>query len=67
MKVEINPYLLSRIESWGEGASSELASDLLHEVVEAIGNQRVEDEDHIQGLVDSVNYNFLIFHTVSFR
>lgn len=55
MKVEINPYLLSRIERWAEGSSSELASDLLHEVVEAIGDQRVEDEDHIQGLVDSVN------------
>ena len=55
MKVEINPYLLSRIESWAEGASSELAKDLLHEVVEAIGNQRAEDENHIQDLVDSIN------------
>jgi hypothetical protein len=55
MKVEINPYLLSRIESWAEGASSELASDLLHEVVEAIGNQRVEDENHLQDLIDSIN------------
>lgn len=55
MKVEINPYLLSRIESWAEGASSELASDLLHEVVKAIGNQRVEDENHLQDLIDSIN------------
>lgn len=55
MKVEINPYLLSRIESWAEGASSELAQDLLHEVVDAIGNQRVEDENNIQDLIDGVN------------
>lgn len=55
MKVEINPYLVSRIESWAEGASSEFASDLLHEVSAAINNQRVENENHIQELVDSVN------------
>lgn len=55
MKVEINHYLLSRIESWAEGASSELAQDLLHEVVEAIGNQRVEDKNHIQDLIDGIN------------
>ena len=55
MKVEINSYLLSRIESWAEGTSSELAQDLLHEVVNAIGNQRVEDENHIQDLIDSIN------------
>ena len=55
MKVEINPYLLSRIERWAEGSSSELAQDLLNEVVEAIGNQIVEDENHIQDLIDDIN------------
>lgn len=55
MKVEINPYLLSRIESWANGVSSELASDLLHEVTVAINNQRVENENHIDDLIDSIN------------
>lgn len=55
MKVEINPYLLSRIKSWADGASSELASDLLNEVSAAIDNQRVEDENHLEDLIDSIN------------
>ena len=55
MKVELNQYLVSRIEKWKENWCIEPATDLLKEVADAIANQRVYDENHIEDVIDSIS------------
>lgn len=55
MKVEINPNLISSIENCINGGCNEKAIELLKEVANAIEKEKIDYENHVEDLIDSVN------------
>ena len=57
MKVEITPNVIKDIEDFVESGRRDefFAHALVEKMYECIKNQRIEDERHIEDLIDSIN------------